>query len=416
MKKLRTRMILIVFLSSAVIFALTFVLFRGALVRYQNQQADGMTLIISSYGGEVPEVEDYSEEDLTGEIPHYGVSISEESAFRTRYFVVALDSSGASVSASLDHVASVDESTAFAMAESALESGSGTGYYGTYRWRVVESSGGITVIFLDCEENFTFRRATTMIAGTLCVLFPLLITLIFGLFSKRAMKPFEENARRQRQFITDASHELKTPLAIISANAEVLEYKAGQNEWIDNITGQTGHMAELIDDLLTLAKMDEYEGDPDLTEVNLTDLVQRKAADFAEVFRRKEVSVQTEITGEILLTANAKQLSMLLSILIENAAKYVTDGGKVRMTLYVSGKYAFFEIENTAMLEGGQDLEKLFDRFYRPDSSRNSKTGGQGIGLSTARKIAELHGGSLTARRTEGGICFTAALSVKMRR
>lgn len=416
MKKLRSKMIFVVFLSSAVIFALTFVLFYGILVQYHNRQADGMTLVISAYGGEVPAVSEYSAEEFSETAPNYDVSISEESAFRTRYFVVTLNLEGDVLSVDLGHVASVDEDTAAGMAQSVLAEGDSTGYYEMYRWRVVEDGDDITVIFLDCEENFSFRQATGMIVGALCLLFPILITLIFGLFSRRVMVPFEENAKRQKQFITDASHELKTPLAIISANAEVLAYKNGENEWIRNITGQTAHMAKLIDDLLALAKMDEYEEDPALTEVNLTELLRQQFNDFEEVFRKKHVKLQTRFTGEIFLTANERQLAMLLSLLTENAAKYVTEGGIVRITLSATAKAAVLEMENTAELEETLDLENLFDRFYRPDSARNSQTGGQGIGLSTARRIAERNGGSLTAKRTEDGICFTAVLPLRYRK
>ena len=417
MKKLRTKMIAVVFLASAVIFAITFLLVRGALITYQRQQADAMTLIITNYNGEVPLMQEYEESYETGDMPQYAITFSEESAFRTRYFVVTLDTDGSMLSVSLDHVASVDEDLAGEMAQSVIGTKETAGYYGIYRYRIAENENGTTtVIFLDCEENFAFRKATITIMGMLSVCFPILITLIFGIFSKRVMEPFEENARRQKQFITDASHELKTPLAIISANAEVLEYKVGENDWTRNITGQTAHMGELIDDLLTLAKMDEYDGNLDMEQVQLTELVRNTVENFAEVFRQKQVSVEMDLVPDVRLYGNAKQLAMLVSILAENASKYVTEGGSVRISLKTTAKYAVFSIYNTADLDPNLDLRKLFGRFYRPDSSRTSGTGGQGIGLSTAKKIVELHAGSISARRAGGGISFEAQLSLKLKR
>ena len=414
MKNLRTKMILIVFITAAIIFTVAFFLLFGAFVTYYNRQADGMTMVISSYGGEVPQLQEFNAEDFSQTAPGYDVSISEESAFSTRYFVVNLDGDLNEISADLEHVAAIDEDTAYELAKTVASGEKSVGYSDHYRFRVVQNDDGtISVIFLDCEENFSLRRMITIIMGVISIALIFLITLIFGFFSKRVMEPFEENSRRQKQFITDASHELKTPLAIISANAEVLGYKLGDNEWLNNITRQTAHMGELIDDLLTLSKMDEYSSETEDSPVNLTEIVQRCASSFSEVFKQKNAEVTSEIAPDVIINGNAKQLAMLVSILTENASKYVTEGGCVKISLSASVKYAVFQIFNTAELDENLNINKLFDRFYRPDSSRNSETGGHGIGLSTAQKIVRLQGGTLGASRKDGGICFTAELAVK---
>ncbi|MCD8376055.1 MAG: HAMP domain-containing histidine kinase [Oscillospiraceae bacterium] len=409
MKKLRKRMIFAVFASTVCVFALTWVIFYFSLARYNAAQADGMTQIISAYNGVVPELDVYIE-TTNGEMSQ--VAFSEESAFRTRYFVISLV--GESVIVDLEHIASVDEETARAMAQTVLDGGRTVGYLEEYRYRVTENqSGQTTVIFMDCSEGFATQRVMTAVLTAISVLFTLLVTLVFSLFSQRALRPFAENALRQKRFITDASHELKTPIAIISANAEVLEYKVGQNEWTGNITSQVSHMREMIDRLLTLSKMEEFSEDLEMERVDVSALASRTLDSFLEVFRQKEAALDLNIAEGVTLEGSPEQLEMLFSILIENASKYVSQAGRVQVALSDGGKRVRFSIFNTAALPKGLDCKKLFDRFYRPDTSRASSTGGQGIGLSIAKKIVSLHGGSISAEPEEDGLRFTVDLPAR---
>lgn len=410
MKKLRKKMVFVVFLSAVSVFALTFIIVCLLLIIYNTYQADGMTQIISTNNGVVPKMQEYKKNTLD-KIQNQ-IEFNEESAFRTRYFVVYFNDDMQSEKADLAHVASIDEVTAYEMAELALSKNKTVGYIDEYRFRLSENSDGKNiVIFLDCSENFASQRVADIILAAISILFTLLITFIFAIFSKRVLKPFEENSRKQKQFITDASHELKTPLAIISANAEVLEYKSGSNEWLCNITEQVSHMSGLINDLLTLSKMEEFDAGLEVENVNFSDVMNEIIISFSEVFKQKNVNLQTNIDSAIRLNGNKKQLTMLISILVENASKYVTDSGIIKISLTSSNRYTTFEIFNTAELDGGINLDSLFDRFYRPDGSRTSTTGGHGIGLSIAKKITSLHNGSISVRQVDNGICFTAEIS-----
>lgn len=409
MKNLRAKMIFAVFLTVVSVFALTLVIVHFALRSHTISQADGMTQIISRYNGEVPEMQEYEQDALQG---IWGqIIFTEESPFRTRYFVAYFNEAMEVEMINIEHVASISAETARTMAEKAISGKDTVGYIDAYRFRIAETGDGqIYVIFLDCSENFASQRVTDTVLGASLILFTVLITFLFAVFSKRIFKPFEENARRQKQFITDASHELKTPLAIISANAEVLAYKDGGNQWIQNITDQVRHMGDLINDLLILSKMEEFDGNVSFTAVNLSTIVSETLSSFREVFRQKDVAMQTDIAPGIMINGDERQLRMLISILMENASKYVSESGILKVSLSGSVRHAVFRIFNTAEITGGINPKYLFDRFYRPDSARTSSKGGHGIGLSIAKKITVLHNGSISARQIDGGICFTVEL------
>jgi signal transduction histidine kinase len=219
----------------------------------------------------------------------------------------------------------------------------------------------------------------------------------------------------QKQFITDASHELKTPLAIISANAEVLAYKDGENEWINNITAQVERIGGLINELLTLNRLEEIDTVVDIEPVNLSELIYTVSADFEQVFKGEEVSVKYDVQPDIVINGNRNQLERLISVLVENASKYISVGGEFRITLKKEMRYTTLSVFNTCEIDPNVDYKYLFDRFYRPDSSRTSGTGGHGIGLSIAKRIATLHNGSIAAVPQVDGLSFNVKLSNRMR-
>lgn len=414
MKKLRIRIVFTVFLCVVSVFMLTWFIVYLSLIGHNTSEADGMTKIISIYNGVVPKMQEYEKGNLEDE--QNSVNFNEESAFQTRYFVVYFNDRMQIEKIDIEHIAAIDEDTARIMAENTVGGKTKVGYIDEYRFRIVRNNEGKNfVIFLDCREDFASQRVMSIILAAILILFTGLITLLFAVFSKRIFKPFEENSRRQRQFITDASHELKTPLAIISANAEVLMYKNGENEWIDNITDQVNRMGDLISELLTLSKMEELGEELEIEPVNFSTIVNETMNSFSEVLRQKKITVQMNIEPDIILNGNKKQLDMLVSILVQNASKYITESGVLKVSLKRTGKYTIFQIFNTAKLKADMKFKYLFDRFYRPDDSRTSVTGGYGIGLSIAKKIVSLHNGFISAKKVDGGICFTAEISNQLK-
>ena len=411
MKKLRLKMIGIVFASVVAAFMVMTIILVMCFGAYRNRQADQITAMISENNGTVPQLKDYKQQQKNSQaFERYFNNYNEDSSYRTRFFRVFLDEDKKVTNVNMDHIAAVDVKKAVRMTKMAMLRRGKVGLVGSYRYRKEYKDGQVrSVIFLDCKENQSFYHLAVTITITVSTVLTCLITVIFAIASKRAVRPFEINSNRQKQFITDASHELKTPLAIISANAEVLQYKGDGNEWTQNIIDQTKHMGKLINQLLVLAKLDEVQEKSEKQEVDLKQLLEETIEPFEEVATQKKVTLKLHLEEGVTIRVNREQIAQLVSILTENAAKYVNDGGKIVWRLTKTQHGAVLVVKNTTEKEL-PDTKRMFDRFYRSDSSRSSKTGGQGIGLSIAKKIVDSHKGSITAKAEDGVVTFRVSL------
>ena len=411
MKKLRLKMIGIVFASVVAAFMVMTIILVMCFGAYRNRQADQITAMISENNGTVPQLKDYKQQQKNSQaFERYFNNYNEDSSYRTRFFRVFLDEDKKVTNVNMDHIAAVDEKKAVRMTKMAMLRRGKVGLVGSYRYRKEYKDGQVrSIIFLDCKENQSFYHLAVTITITVSTLLTCLITVIFAIASKRAVRPFEINSNRQKQFITDASHELKTPLAIISANAEVLQYKGDGNEWTQNIIDQTKHMGKLINQLLVLAKLDEVQEKSEKQEADLKLLLEETIEPFEEVATQKKVTLKLHLEEGVTIRVNREQIAQLVSILTENAAKYVNDGGKIVWRLTKTQHGAVLVVKNTTEKEL-PDTKRMFDRFYRSDSSRSSKTGGQGIGLSIAKKFVDNHKGSITAKAGDGMVTFRVSL------
>lgn len=411
MKKLRLKMIGIVFASVVAAFMVMTIILVMCFGAYRNRQADQITAMISENNGTVPQLKDYKQQQKNSQaFERYFNNYNEDSSYRTRFFRIFLDEDKKVTNVNMDHIAAVDEKKAVRMTKMAMLRRGKVGLVGSYRYRKEYKDGQVrSIIFLDCKENQSFYHLAVTITITVSTLLTCLITVIFAIASKRAVRPFEINSNRQKQFISDASHELKTPLAIISANAEVLQYKGDGNEWTQNIIDQTKHMGKLINQLLVLAKLDEVQEKSEKQEADLKLLLEETIEPFEEVATQKKVTLKLHLEEGVTIRVNREQIAQLVSILTENAAKYVNDGGKIVWRLTKTQHGAVLVVKNTTEKEL-PDTKRMFDRFYRSDSSRSSKTGGQGIGLSIAKKIVDSHKGSITAKAGDGMVTFRVSL------
>ena len=214
------------------------------------------------------------------------------------------------------------------------------------------------------------------------------------------MRPVEKSIEKQRQFITDAGHELKTPIAIISADADVLEMCEGENEWVSSIKNQTIRLDGLVKELVTLSKLEEEHEMPKAQLFNLSLAVTETVSSFETLAKANNINFEYDIAKNVMLNGNENEVRQLISILSDNAVKYTTENGTVKISLFKSGKTVNLHMYNDCENIQKEKLDKLFDRFYRADSSRSRETGGYGIGLSIAQVIVERNKGKIKAEST----------------
>lgn len=237
-----------------------------------------------------------------------------------------------------------------------------------------------------------------LISGVIGSLSFLLVLLIIILASRHAVKPIAESYTRQKQFVTDAGHELKTPLTVISANNELLRMLYGESEWFDSIDKQISKLNGLVQNLITLAKMDE-EQRPVFSFFPLSDAVYDTAKSFENLIHSHNQIVTFDIAENVICLGDESKLRQVVSILMDNAVKYCDENGKIAVRLK-SDRQIHLQVVNDCLNAGRCDLDKVFERFYRADRAR-TPDGSYGLGLSIAKSIIELHKGNIHAKLLE---------------
>ena len=364
-----------------------------------------------------------------------------EAPYETRYFSVTLDAAGNVLSTDTSHIAAITEDVAQEYALTVYYNGKSGGYATSYRYRVVsEEDGNLLVIFVDCSTSMAEAQQLMIYTAAVGAAALALMFVLVWLFSGRSVAPVVESLEKQKRFISDAGHELKTPITIISANVDVLEMMGERSEWTQSIRSQTIRMTDLINNMLTLSRMEEESIPVAFTEVDFSSLVQECADSFEAVAQSNGLDYNVAVRKELCVSGDPSSLRQLCTILLDNAMKYSSDHGSVYLTLHrdmresarsgdsaLRGRSArlsnvILEVSNTcdAIPEGNPD--RLFDRFYRADASRTREsratwhvgaqaedadpsstaavsrsTGGFGIGLSVARAVVTAHGGSIHA-------------------
>lgn len=347
--------------------------------------------------------------------PQFFPRFDREFTMSSRFFLVFVDGLGEIAGTDVSQIASVSETEAEALAQEVLgqkttpESGS----IGQFRYKASpdRAGGGTVLVFLDTTAQL--HSILTVLAISICIglLCWLLMLLLVILLSKKAISPIAQSMEKQKQFVTNAGHEIKTPLAIILANTDALELHTGENKWSHNIRTQTIRLNGLMQNLLTLSKMEENTAKLQAEDFCASHLLEETLHPFYEVAALNHISIQAEIQPEIMLHANREHITQLFSILFDNAVKYTNPDGKIEISFKKTDKSALLNVKNTVNALPQDEPEKLFDRFYRGDSARTQKGGGYGIGLSVARAITEANKGSIHAAYEQGpAIRFTVRL------
>lgn len=325
-----------------------------------------------------------------------------EAPFETRYFSVVLDASGKVTSANLNNIAAVSEDQAKKLAQKVMKTSGSKGFTGIYRYAKAAQSDGTLIAFTDCNKVLDTFYKNMRISGLVSLAGVAAVFVLVVIFSRLVFRPIAESYEKQKQFITDASHEIKTPLTIIDANVEVIEMMSGENKWTKSTKNQVKRLASLAGQLITLSKMDEGDGMADKMKFSMTDAVIDTTSFFESVAETKGRKLVCDIEENLYFVGEEKRIREMFGIFLDNAVKYSTEGSEIHVSLERKGRKLIYQISNETdqIAKGNQDV--LFERFYRSDASRNSATGGSGIGLSVAKAVAEAHHGKLTAESKDG--------------
>lgn len=284
----------------------------------------------------------------------------------------------------------------------ALKESDTSGYVGTYRYLKVNNDAGNLVLLLNTQRDLDSFHAFMRNSIIVSLIVILSVFILLVLISKKVIAPIQQSYQKQKQFITDASHELKTPLAIIRSNTDVLELENGDSKWTKNIQNQVDRLTSLVNSLVVFSRMEEKDT-VEKVKFNLSEALHVRIDDFEELASFQKKHFNADIDNNIFYRGEQQAIVQLMDILLENAIKYATKETNINVTLKKNKKYAMMKISNQANVKKG-DLRKVFDRFYRLDESRNSTVKGYGIGLSMAKLIAEKHKEVIKAYAPEDGI------------
>ena len=337
--------------------------------------------------------------------------VTPETAFETRYFIVELTEQREVKAVDLEHIAAFDRHSVTETISKVIQAGGSQGYVDHYRFGLFPSEdGGSTMIVTECF--LMLQAADNMLRITVLIFLvcALIVFLLLLFFSGRAIRPFAENLERQRQFVTDASHELKTPLSILSADLDLLSDSCGESRWLGSARTQIARLDKLIRNLVELARAEETIREGASGVFSLSDIALASAEAFAPLAEAEGNTLAAEVAAGVELRGVQDDLFRLFSILLDNAVKYCDAGGTIRLSVSQRGRTVRLSVSNPCAGLNPAQLPRYFDRFYRADSSRSRTTGGYGIGLSTARAIVVRHRGRLTNHYANGIITFTALL------
>lgn len=291
----------------------------------------------------------------------------------------------------LDGTENYTEDDAQTMLDYVLEKGKTDGWYGSLQYFRKDYDRGTLVVFSDRSAEQLLLHKVLLVSILVFLLMEGVVFLLTMILTKRAMRPMQETFERQRQFISDAGHELKTPLTIISANVDILHDEIGENKWLSYIQSQAERMRVLVGEMMNLTKLEMGDKEKDFVDFSLSEAVSGAALPFEGQAFEQEKQLELEIQEDISYHGNPDQIKQLVGIFMDNALKYSKEHGEIRVTLQQVQNKKTLKVYNTGKGIPESEKEKIFQRFYRSDASRARATGGYGLGLSIAQSIADAH-------------------------
>lgn len=339
-------------------------------------------------------------------------SPAEEPLFQlSTFYSVAISNQNEIINIDTGRNGLYSKSELIGFADDILTSGNISGRHGTLLYRVEKKDGYTLVAFIDntvTSDSLISLTRHTLIIGGIAIL---LCFFAADYIAYRIVKPLEDNDQRQKQFVSDAGHELKTPISVISTNAELLSRQLGSNEWLDNIRYENERMGDLVTQLLDLSRAENAK--MQMEELDLSRLVTGEALPFESVAFEHGLTINSSIADGITLQGNRSQLSQLVSILLDNAIRH-TDGGKeIGLSLRRHGRHAVLAVKNSGKEIPAEEQVRLFERFYRLDEARGSEGNHYGLGLAIAKAIAEEHGGNISVACRDEKVIFIVSFPLK---
>lgn len=377
----------------------------GISYLHVTQEADDILSVLAENDGHFPNSWQHMENQEKKEI------FQAELPYESRYFSVSFTEGTVCNLIDVDKIAAIDSDTAVEYATDVRESGKEHGFVGNYRYQVNDTEDGTRVTFLDCRRSLLNFREFCITITQVAIGGFVLVFLLIIYFSRWIVNPAVESYEKQKLFITDAGHELKTPLAIIDADADVLSMDVGESEWLTDIKKQVRRLTTLTNDLICLARMEEANQDMEMISFPISEIVEETASSFQAPAKTQKKEFILQITPALSMIGDEKMIRQLTSILLDNALKYSPEGGTIRVSLKKQNRQIRLSVYNTAAAVDPSEFTHLFDRFYRSDRSRNSATGGYGIGLAIAKAIVNTHRGRIQAT-TEDGKSLTIEASL----
>lgn len=405
-RKLKTKFIVLSMTSLLVLLA---VIVTGMnIINYSSiiDEADSVLSFLSQNKGAFPEMGGRPFEKLPPEF-------SPETPYESRYFTVFYDETNTVKNVDVSKIASVDKNTAVIYSDRVLSGGTKQGFVEEYRYTVNRDSNGTRITFLDCGRQLDSFYRFLLSSVVMSTLGYAVVFVIVFIVSGRIIKPITESYEKQKRFITDAGHEIKTPLTIINANVDLLEMELdNDNESLADIKEQTKLLKSLTDDLVLLTRMEEAESNMPKIEFPLSEVVFETANSFNALAAKQNKELICDIEPMLTLNGNDKAIRQLVSIMLDNAIKYSSPESTVKLSLQKQNRTVSLCVSNTTDTKmSSEQLQYIFDRFYRIEDSRNSQTGGHGIGLSVAKAIVTAHGGKINACiKGENTFSITAVL------
>lgn len=403
-QKLRKKLIVTSVLSLAVIFIVMIALINAvSFYSTQSQVSQSLEVLAGSQ----------TEEATTQRIRENLPDVTASSLYRvSNYCIIRLTRNGDLYEWKSENMQLYNDSAVRQLLEEIQAQGSSQGRVGTKMFRIEQTDRGNRIAVIDISAELENASSLLRITTVVGVLFWAILSALACVLISRLLRPVSEAFLKQQQFVWDASHELKTPLAVISANAQVLSCEIGQNENLGYILDEVNRTNTLVQNLLSLARMDLSRVKGDVREFDLGKLLLRTVLPMESLIFEQGKTLTIQISEGISYTGNEALIQELAVILLSNAMQYSETGSEITISLRAKGSHRVLTVHNTGSYIEQEARKHIFERFYRGEASHNRETGGSGLGLAIAKSIVEFHHGSIRVESSrETGTAFIVTLT-----